>query len=118
MSSGKSTEISSPTSGLMRSVKFWYVFLQTGTASVHIFTELHRSESTLAVPVPRKTDLYTFFLNLWLQSQSQGSITLKIIPAIKEEDKHKESTVNDISHYDPPAAFLQYTRYSSFKMIF
>ncbi|XP_053094879.1 MAGUK p55 subfamily member 3 isoform X3 [Pangasianodon hypophthalmus] len=26
-------------------------------------------------------------------SQSQGSITLKIIPAIKEEDKHKESTV-------------------------
>ncbi|KAM9462364.1 MAGUK p55 subfamily member 3 isoform 3-T3 [Clarias gariepinus] len=26
-------------------------------------------------------------------SQSQGSITLKIIPAIKEEDKHRESTV-------------------------
>uniref|UniRef100_A0A3B4EE84 Membrane protein, palmitoylated 3b (MAGUK p55 subfamily member 3) n=1 Tax=Pygocentrus nattereri TaxID=42514 RepID=A0A3B4EE84_PYGNA len=29
-------------------------------------------------------------------SQSQGSITLKIIPAIKEEDKFKESTVNNI----------------------
>lgn len=43
MSSGKLTEISSPTRDLMRSVKFWYVFcsLQTGTASsVHILQNI------------------------------------------------------------------------------
>lgn len=34
-----------------------------------------------------------FLLRLPIQSQSQGSITLKIIPAIKEEDRLRESKV-------------------------
>lgn len=58
-----------------------------------------------------KKEWFVYFYNPCLQSQSQGSITLKIIPAIKEEDKHKESTVNGISHYDPQG-FLQFSGYS------
>lgn len=32
------------------------------------------------------------------QSQSQGSITLKIIPAVAEDDKMKESRVRNPNH--------------------
>jgi len=33
------------------------------------------------------------------QAQSQGSITLKIIPAIKEEDRLKDSKVRNLVKY-------------------
>lgn len=88
-------EISLYTNVLRRSARFWCVHYSS--------VVLQKLSHSHKIPYLKwhLPDLVPSFCLLFvgLQSQSQGSITLKIIPAIKEEDRFKESKVNVITFY-------------------
>lgn len=59
--------------------------------------------------MPSKSSIL-FSLLFMFQSQSQGSITLKIIPAIKEEDRLRESKVSVGAEQDQLSTDLPYSQ--------
>lgn len=60
--------------------------------------------------------LRMIMLKCFCQSQSQGSITLKIIPAVVEDDKLKESRVRTLCLNEQPVCFRK-SQQQSFKLL-
>jgi len=87
-------EISLYTNVLRRSARFWCVHYSSFV--------LQKLSHSLKISYLKRhlRDLLSLIIFVRLQSQSQGSITLKIIPAIKEEDRFSESKVNVITLFE------------------